>query len=143
MASIEADLLEGVALTLAAAVGKRTTITYRASGQYTSADGFGVYMDTAPPNLLDGITLSEYPVSDDITGGDSVVGVQARIVSRDRRRIKDAIGDVFDILHARWGGSLGTIRLIQAVRSSGANLGQDADGRQVRTENYYLTIYRR
>lgn len=137
--SFEADLLTGVAET----IGAESGYTWRATGAYTAGDGFGIYVDLSPANDLPSITLTEYPVTDDITGGDSVVGIQARIAAKDRRAVKDAVSLLYDLFHARWGGSLGTIELIQAMRSSGANLGQDANGRLVRTENYYLTTYRR
>lgn len=147
MSTIEADLLVGCAQMLAALPAngdgaRRTKYTYRTDAPYVAADGFGLYADLAEPNDLPSIVVAEYPVSADLVGGDEVVGVQFRIASKDRLAVKHAIADLRDHLHGRWGGSLGSVTLIQATRSSGTNVGQDANGRLVRTENYYLTIYR-
>lgn len=135
----ETLLLQGVAGVLAGT--RRTKITYRPAGAYQATDGFGIYFDIEPEGGLDAITLTEYAVSDPIDNP-SVAGVQARIASQDRRQVKSAISDMYDLLHGRWGGSLGEIKLIQSVRQSGTGLGQDGNGRLVRTENYYLTIER-
>lgn len=142
MATAEIDLLVGLAGLMQNAGGTRRQYRYLESAAYTSASEFGFYMDIAPANDLPSITLTEYPVSGDVVGGDEVLGVQFRIEAKDRQAVKDVISDLRDVIHSRWGGTLGSVTLISAMRSSGTNLGQDSNGRLVRTENYYLTIYR-
>lgn len=139
--STEAALLVGVAEAMVAAT-TRQPYAWKPTAAYTVGDGIGITIDLAPASDLPGVTITEYPVSADVVGGDEVLGVQFRIVGKNRAQVKDVISDLVDLFHARWGGSLGDIKLIQSQRSSGANLGQDANGRLVRTENYYLTIYR-
>ena len=53
-----------------------------------------------------------------------------------------ALDVLVPLRHMEWGGNMGNVRLVQAVRRSGANLGQDGNGRVGRTENYYLTVHR-
>lgn len=142
MPSLEADLVVGIADELATATGLRNTYTHRASGAYAAGDGFGIYFDATPESDLPAITVTEYGVAGDVVGGDEVVGVQFRVAGKDRRAVKDAIADLRDVFHARWGGSLGTVKLIHSVRASGTPTGADVNQRQVRVENYYLTIYR-
>lgn len=142
VSSVEVDLVVGVAGVLADATDLRNTYTYRETGAYQAADGFGIYIDATPENVLDAITVTEYGVGADVVGGDEVVGVQFRIAAADRRAVKDAIADLRDLFHGRWGGNLGAVKLIHSVRASGTPSGADVNQRQVRMENYYLTIYR-
>lgn len=94
------------------------------------------------PEEQNSVTLLDYPVSDDPSLSDSVIGVQVTIWHRDRDRLRSIVSDVFNLMQGRWGGNMGNVRLVQAVRRSGANLGQDGNGRVGRTENYYLTVHR-
>lgn len=94
------------------------------------------------PEEVDSVTLAPYPVSDDPSLSDSVVGLQVTIRCGDMQRVSDIADDVFSRFHGRQAGMLGTVRLVQSFRRSGANLGQDGNGRVGRTENYYLTVHR-
>lgn len=94
------------------------------------------------PEDVDSVTLVPYPVSDDPSLSDSVAGLQLTIRCADMQRVSDIADDVFSRLHGRQAGMLGNVRLVQAFRRSGADLGQDGNGRIGRTENYYLTVHR-
>lgn len=98
---------------------------------------FGVW-----PEVIDSVTLNTYPVSDDPSLSDSQIGLQVTIRSADMMKVKDIADDVFNRLHGRQAGMLGNVRLVQAFRRSGADLGQDGSERYGRSENYYLTVHR-
>jgi len=104
-------------------------------------NALGIFIDQWPEEL-NSMSLTEYPVSDDPSLSESVIGVQVTIWHRDRDVLKAVLSDVFNAMHGRWGGNIGNVRLVQALRRSGANLGQQGNGRVGRTENYYLTVHR-
>lgn len=94
------------------------------------------------PQEQNSVTLIDYPVSDDPSLSDSVIGVQVTIWHHERDKLRSIVSDVFNLMQGRWGGNMGNVRLVQVSRQSGANLGQDGNGRVGRTENYYLTVHR-
>lgn len=135
------DLVAGVAVYLAAGgVG-----TWRASGAYLTTDASPIF-DTASPGSPDRIiVLTPYVVSDDVSMGHGVQGLQVRTRgTRDDPRTVKALDDaVFDRLHGAQGITLPTgIRVVMAERTSGTPLGADGNGRHLRTANYYLTVQR-
>lgn len=138
----ESALLEGVAATLAAEVTPELDWEPDPTKAY-SGERPAIVLETYPEGVDDVVTLTAYPVANDVGDGSSdVVGVQAMIRSRDRATVRALNAGIFDALHGRRGGMLGTVRLVSARRASGTNVGQDADGRLVRSENYYLTVHR-
>jgi len=143
--AFEELLLRGVAQTLVANPNSRVPLAWddESDPNYVYPDdAVGIYFDTRP--LIDGgsITLTEYTVSDDVSLSDSVEGVQLVIQHRDRSVVKLITSDVFNLLHGRERSMLGDVTLVSATRSSGTNMGQDANERQGRIENYYLTVHR-
>ncbi len=141
--STDTNLLEGIAQITAAATGRRRTYYWRGDGTpYTLGDGVGFYLDLSPDTLLPSVTVAAYPLSDAPDLSDSIVGVQFLIEAADRDLVRDVSADLLDLWGGRWGGMIGAIRLVTASRSSGTNLGQDANGRLSRSENYAFTIHR-
>lgn len=115
-----------------------------AAGEPNPAQPVGsvaIFVDVWPADM-DSVTLADYPVSDDPSLSDSVIGVQVTIRCTDKAKAKAITSDLFNLFHGRWGGTLGSVRLVSAARRSGASLGQNASGRIGRTENYYLTVHR-
>jgi hypothetical protein len=111
------------------------------------ADPTGVY---APGDvgLYDGILPSE-PDTAVMVNSYSVqmipvpiIGIQFHFAALDPDALSNAVQAVSDVFEGRWGGTLGSVRLVSAAWQSGTPLGQDANGRRGRTENYYLTISR-
>jgi hypothetical protein len=91
------------------------------------------------------MTLTPYPVSDDPTLADSVVGLQVmtRKAGADPRPTNDLADDAFDQLHGLHDVDLSTgIHVVSCVRRSGVMLGQDDLRRWLRSDNYYVTAYR-
>lgn len=88
------------------------------------------------------VVLTEYTVDDDPSLSDSTAGIQVSIRSESLDEVKGITSDLYALLHARWGGMLGPVRLVSAQRASGTNVGQDSNNRQGRTENYYLRVHR-
>ncbi len=89
---------------------------------------------------VDSVTLTEYPVTDE--DGDTISGIQVRITCADGDRVKGISSDLYALFHERWGGMLGRVKLVNASRTSGTNMGRDSEDRLVRTENYYLRVHR-
>lgn len=115
---------------------------------YVYKTGTDVYADNdvaitweIEPELARVITVQDYPVDDDISISDSVVGVQFKITG-DLAFVKGAVDDIFDLFHGLQSTTLGGVRVVMAGRRSGAALGQDESGRVSRSENYYFTVHR-
>lgn len=138
--SYTTDLLAGVAQLLDTTI---PAVVWRASGVYTTAE-MGVYIATMPQAPDGAVVLSDYPVGDDPTLSDSVIGLQVRTRTggQDPRTTTGLDDDIFDVLHGLHDVTVGGIRLVGAERRSGAPLGQDGNGRHERTSNYYLTVHR-
>lgn len=90
----------------------------------------------------DYVVLTDYTVDDDPSLSEQTIGIQATIRSGSLDVVKAISSDIYALLHGRWGGMLGTIRLVNASRSSGTNVGQDSNNRQGRIENYYARVHR-
>ncbi len=88
------------------------------------------------------IVLTDYTVDDDPTLSDSTLGIQASLRAEGLDVVKGMSSDLFALVHGRWGGMLGPVRLVSAQRASGTNVGQDSNNRQGRVENYYLRVHR-
>lgn len=136
--SFTTDLLQGLAQYLATAgVG-----TYRSTGAYLSSET-AIVFDAMPPEPDRAIVLSDYPVSDDPSLSDSVLGIQIRTRGiadpLDVKAISDA---VFNLLHGANGVNFGTVRVVEILRNSGIPMGRDENNRWERSDNYYATVNR-
>lgn len=87
------------------------------------------------------VVLTEYSVDDSVSGS-PVIGVQLTIRAEKVDTVRGVSSDIYALLHQRWGGMLGTVKLVDASRSSGTNVGQDSNNRRGRVENYYIRAYR-
>lgn len=134
------DALDGLAALLAAAsVG-----TYRETGAYAEGET-GIIIGLVPQSPDRVICLIPYPLTDDPTLSNSVLGLQVRCraAGRDVRDAFDLADAVFDQLHALGDVDLAPgIRLHIAERRSGIPLGEDSNGRAEWSDNYELTLDR-
>lgn len=136
----QADLCTGIAQLLATAgVG-----VWNPTSPYTATDtAISIRVMPASPDAV--IMLTPYPVSDDYSLSDSVVGlqVQTRTGGEDPTTTDDLTDAVFDALQGLYGITLSTGIKVQAVeRRSSLPLGQDDLHRWVNSDNYYLTLWR-
>lgn len=120
----------------------RDGLVHDPTGAAYPASAYGIYLDTWPLIAGPSLTLAAYDVDNAFALADSTIGVQVTIRDKDRRRIGRVSDDVFARFQGRHGGMLGPIDLVSARRASATNLGQDANGRLGRSENYYLTVHR-
>lgn len=136
------QLLRGFADLAASNPDARDVLRHRPDGSAYTASEHGIYLDSGP--AIDGpsVTLAWYAVDDHPALADSVSGVQVTLRDRDRARLSRVSDDLFRLFHGRYGGTIGPVRLVSARRASATNLGQDSNGRQGRSENYYLTVHR-
>lgn len=143
-ASFEERVLRGVAALLAGNPAATVALTDDQGNpaiNYTAGQ-VGLYLDTWPEIPGGSVTLSDYPVTDDLALSDSVLGLQVTIRHADLSTVKAIASDVFNLLHGRQASMLGTVTLVSARRASGSNLGQDSNERRGRADNYYLTLHR-
>lgn len=108
----------------------------------------GAYADTdtalvmkALPQAPDrAIAVTAYSTVDDPRLPLGVVAVQLRSRgTSDPRDVDDIADAAFHELHAATHLDLDGLRVVQALRQSVAQLGQDDTGRWQRSDNYYLT----
>lgn len=134
------DLKTAIAAAIAANPDAEYNLTWKATGSYTTAES-GIYIDVRSQNDGTQLVISDYPVVDDPTLSTSTVGIQFAITGsvKDTDKIKD---DIFNMFQNFPSGTLGNVRIVNAFRQSGANLGQDGSGRVSRTENYYFQVHR-
>lgn len=133
-----ADLIDGLARLLAAA----ETGVYRPSGPAPSASETAIFIGNMPAAPDRAICLTPYPVSDDVTT-DSVTAVQIRMrAGTNFRQLTDLMDEVWGQLHNRRGYDLGSVHVQVSWRQSHGLLGQDANGRDERADNYYFRASR-
>lgn len=135
--SFELSLLEGFAQVAVSG----TTLWYSRT-QPAPSGRIPIVLDIAPESPDDVVVLRDYTVTDSINLSDSTIGVQADIRSKDRAKVRAIMTALYNTFHGREAGMLGDVRLVSAWRSSGTWLGQDSNDRLVRTENYYLSVWR-
>lgn len=137
--SFTTDLLTGLAGHLDAhGIG-----TYRADGGAYLAGETAIVFAELPQTPDRAIALSDYPVTDDPSLSDSVIGVQIRCRGlADPNDVKTIADGVFDLLHGATAFNVGAVRVVEALRNSGVPLGQDENRRWETSENYYLTVHR-
>lgn len=134
------NLLEGLAQFLE----DQSVGVWSATGSYQATDT-AIVVQTVPETLPRLVSLSRYPVSDDPSLSNSVVGVQVltRWDGADPRPVDDLDDLIFEVLHGRTNLLLSTgVRIVQCLRQSGAPLGQDSSKRWSRSTNYYLDVHR-
>jgi hypothetical protein len=132
-------LLTGVAERLdAAGVG-----VWRDSGAYATNE-IGIFIRKIPTDPDRFISLAAYPVGTDLKGmQDHLSGVQIRLRGTEDPRVCDDLADaVFDELDSLGRATLGTIAVVDMWRQSYTSLGQDAQRRWERSENYYVEAMR-
>jgi len=114
---------------------------FATSGVYP-ADAWGLFLGLLPDQPDRAIAMNTYPVEDtDLTN--VVTGVQFRFrAGRDPREVEDASDAVYDLLHMREHYTLGGVPVNLSWRQSGAWMGQDANRRVERVENFYLCTER-
>lgn len=136
--SFSGDLLNGLAAFLAAAGAG----TYRSSGAYAAGET-GIFFAAMPQSPDRAIVLTPYPVADDPSLSDSVVGVQIRCRGGFDPHDVEAVADgVFTVLHGKYAFDLGPVHVVEALRRSGVPLGRDDSNRWEHSDNYYLTVHR-
>ena len=132
--------LEGIASMLAAGgVG-----VWRADGAYAD-DEQGIVVGTVPQSPASVVCLIPYPLTDDPTLSDSVLGLQVRVrgATADPRPVLDSLDAVFDLLQGHQPVDLSdTARLLIAERTTGTPLGEDSNGRFEAADSYQLTLHR-
>lgn len=138
MSSIESDLLVGFADILDVA----GVADWRSSGAYQAGETavlMGAMADT--PDRV--VVLAAYPVTDDPTLSDSVIGVQIRTRAGGSSPdgVQDLDSTIFGLLHGMPAQTINGVHIVQCFRQSGASLGQD-HGRWTRTANYYVDVHR-
>lgn len=129
------DLLAGLAVLLADEAGA----TWRPTGVYPAGSAWPIFLTVVPAAPDEMIALTAYPVEDNPTVSDVVVGVQLRARgSRDPRPVQDRLDAAYTVLHGRAGTVIGGITVPLIWRQSGAYLGTDGNGRHEHSHNYYL-----
>ncbi|MEV4053038.1 minor capsid protein [Amycolatopsis sp. NPDC049688] len=137
--SFTGDLLDGYAALIAAAgIG-----TVRSDGSAYQASETAITFGAMPSEPDRAITLTAYPVRDDPSLSDSVVGLQVRTRGGSDPHDVEGLADaLFDLLHHPQAHTVGAIRVVQALRNSGGPLGRDENNRWERSDNYYVTVNR-
>ncbi len=143
MSGFTTDLIEGLA-TYLALPANGLGATYSSTAAYTALQ-LGIVIGELRPTPDRQIALSAYPVADDPSLSDSVVGVQviSRWEGRDPRPSDDLDDAIFSLLHGKTRLVLSTgITVVQIQRVSGAPLGWDENQRRSVSSNYYVTAHR-
>jgi hypothetical protein len=141
MSGFQTNLSTGIAQLLAAAgVG-----TYRSDGSSYLASEKAIVIKLVPESPDAIFALSTYPVSDDPSLSDSVIGLQVttRAGGQDPRAVDDYADAAFDQLHGLHDATLATgVHVVECLHRSGSSLGQDDLKRWGRVDNYYVTVWR-
>ena len=113
-------------------------ITFTRSGAYLASQ-LGVYGTILPEAPDEAISLVVGVVSEDIE-------TVARASFRYRATTDSRLDMIEDALSNSWvkrqAGTLSGVAVIMAQWSSGASLGQDGNGRLIRSANFYITANR-
>jgi Bacteriophage minor capsid protein len=135
------DLLVGVAELLhAAGVGTWNGLGAAAA---TGSTDTAITVRQTPPAPDRSITLTDYPVTSNARLTDTVTGLNVRVRGTGSPSTASAIAAaIYTALHARGRTALGTapnvILISDAYLQSEAQVGPDANGRAVRSINYYV-----
>ncbi len=111
--------------------------TFATSGTYPP-DVWGLFIGLTPDQPDRACSLMSYPVADtDLTV--VITGVQFRLRgTRDPREVENMSDALYDLLHNRSHYVVNGIHIELSWRQSGAWMGQDANQRVERVENFYL-----
>lgn len=144
VASWTEQLLTGLAeLIDAAGVGRWEQDTVLADGDVPA-----VCLIELPAEITNVICLTDYPVEDDPSTTDGIVGVQVRTRGGrnplDARRFADGVFEALHGLHGFVLGELGPypVTVAHIYRNSATPIGPDSQGRHERSENYYVHVNR-
>jgi hypothetical protein len=116
---------------------------WRASGGYVKG-AVAIVMASVPAAPDDVITLTGYSVGDDRRFSDSEIRVQVRTRTggADPRTTDNLADAAFASLHGLGGFDLpGGLRVIDVWRTSSGYLGQDANDRHERSDNYSIRFH--
>ena len=138
MSSWESDLLTGIAQTLAdAGVG-----TYRTDGTAYAAGETAIVFGELPTTPDRAIALSLYAATD--APVQNLSTVRAQLMFRGAVNANLDVGDLateaFGVLQGMTARDYGTAHVIQAGRISAVPLGQDANKRYTRADNYQIDV---
>lgn len=113
-----------------------------ATGGILPADSVGIFLGLTPDKPDRAVTLMTYPVEDtDLSN--VIAGLQIRLRgARDPRQVEDTSDAIYDLLHNRSHYDVNGIHVLLSWRQSGAWMGQDANQRIERVENYYIRAER-
>lgn len=134
------DLITGYA----ELIDDATTAKWDASGVYAESDT-GICVQVIPQSPAGIVALTTYPVSDDPSLSDSVIGFQVhvRLPGEDPRPVNDLSDSIFDLIHGATNVHLSTgAVVVESLHRSGVLHGQDDLKRWSRSDNYYLTTWR-
>lgn len=138
---LETRLVEAIAALLAEEVSEAVGLFWAPDDDtVVPPSAMGIVLDQYPDER-DSLTLTLYPVSDDPTLSDSIVGLQITARAMDRSRVRAALGGAFTVLQGRERSTLGGVTVVQCFRQSGADMGGDGNERRARADNYYLTVH--
>lgn len=138
--SFTSDMFAGLAQVLVdAGVG-----SYSPTTAYAPTDT-AIVSKVLPADPDNAIALTFYPVSDDATLGDSVIGIQ--VMTRAAGTNADAVDALDDAVFAAFQSlpdqTLSTgIDVLIIERRSGTSMGKDDVQRWMRSSNYYAQVYR-
>jgi hypothetical protein len=136
LASIQNDLLDGIALLIAS----NGIAIFNESGQYAATDT-GIFFKSVNPTPDRIVVLTAYGVTDNPTLPVSRLGVQVRVRGTADARDVDELGDaIFGILHGLTNFQFNTVRADQVLRVSSITLGQDSAKRFERADAYYIDV---
>lgn len=102
------------------------------------ADAWAMFIGMTPDQPDKALTLMSYPVADtDLVT--VITGVQIRLRgTRDPREVENMSDALYDLFHNRSHYVVNGIHIELSWRQSGAWMGQDANQRVERVENFYL-----
>lgn len=135
------DLLGGLATRLATLDG----VEWHPDGTPYDPGDVAIILRGIPQQPDKLITLAAYPRDDNRHRGmaDHDTAVQIRVRGdQDSRTCDDLADAIFTELDSLAGVTLGGVPLVQMWRQSYTSLGQDANGRWERSENYYVEAMR-
>lgn len=104
-----------------------------------------ITLGALPQNPDRAVALATYPVTDDPSLSDSIIGLQVltRAPGPDPTAVADIRDAFFDVLHGLTDIDLPTgIHVVQCLHQSGGLLGRDEQQRWTRSDNYYVTVWR-
>lgn len=140
--SFTEDLLDGIARAAADNPRAEWKLTYQKDRPYLPTET-GILFKGRGPDDSASVVITSYVVDDDPALSESVIGIQFMVTGdQTPGSIHKIVDDLFSLFHGMHSVTLGTCKVITAVRRSGANLGQDGSGRVTVTENYYFTVHR-